>query len=127
MGRVTDALMQLGVNEIDEQGIGEEDGRRIVRFVRVEVRAAGEGVRSGKETAWDMDDLEIKIHKIEQSLCLVAVEILGLTEVRQVFVICEHLNGERGAMEVVPPGLQGMDDCEEFPVIDVVIAFGGNE
>ena len=55
--RVADALVQLGVNEIDEQGVWEEDGRRVVRFVRVEIWAAGEGVRSGEKVAWDMDDL----------------------------------------------------------------------
>ena len=26
LGQVADVLMQLGVNEIDEQGVGEEDG-----------------------------------------------------------------------------------------------------
>ena len=42
-------------------------------------------------------------------------------------MICEHLNGKRGAVEVVSPGLQGVDDGKEFPVVDVVVAFGGDE
>ena len=56
--------MQLGVNEIDKHGVG-EDSRRIVGLIRMEVRAAGKGIGSGKETTWDMDDFEIKICKVE--------------------------------------------------------------
>ena len=93
----------------------------------MEVGAAGEGVRSGKEMAWDMDDFEIKISKFEQPPCLSMVEVLCLTEIRQVLVICKDLYGERGAVEVVSPGLQGADDGEEFSVIDVVVSFRGDE
>ena len=74
-----------------------------------------------------MDDFQIKICEVEQPPCLAAVEILGLTEVRQVLVICEDLDRKWGSMEVVPPGFQGMDNCEEFSVIDVIILFCWNE
>ena len=30
-------------------------------------------------------------------------------------------------MKIVAPGFQGANDCKEFPVIDVVIVFGGRE
>ena len=93
----------------------------------MKIGATGEGIRSSEEMAWDMDDLEIEVCKVKQPPCLSAIEVLGLTEVRQVLVICEYLNGERGAMEVVSPGVQGADDCEEFPVVDVVISFSGDE
>ena len=45
-----------------------------------------------------MDDLEIKVSKVEQPLCLVAVEVLGLMEVCQVLIVSKDLNGERGTM-----------------------------
>ena len=57
--------MQLGVNEVDKQGIGEEDSRRVVGVVRMEVRAAGECVRSGEESAWYVDDFEVKISEVK--------------------------------------------------------------
>ena len=85
---------------------------------------AEKGVRSSKESAWDVDDLEIEIHKVEQPPCLAAVEVLGLTEVRQVLVICEDLYGEGGTMEIVPLGLQSADDGEELLVVDIVVSFG---
>ena len=42
-------------------------------------------------------------------------------------MVGEDLHRERGAMEVVMPGFQGVNDGEEFAVIDVVVAFGGGE
>ena len=87
----------------------------------------GEGIRSGEETAWDMDDFEVKIGKVEQPSRLTTIEVLYLTEVRQVLVICEDLNGERGTVEVMSPRLQGMDDGKELPVVDVIIAFCWDE
>ena len=93
----------------------------------MKVRAAGEGIRSSKETAWYMDDFEVKISEVEQPLCLTAVEILSLTEVRQVLMVHKDLDGKGGAMEIVPPGLQGADDGEEFSVVDVIIAFCWDE
>ena len=71
----------------------------------MEIRAAGEDIRSGKEVARDMDDFEVKISKVKQPPCLATVKILGLTEVSQVFVVSEDLDGKRGSMEVVLPGL----------------------
>ena len=41
---------------------------------------------------------------------LSAVQCLGFAEVRQVFVIGEDLDGEGGAMEVMSPGFESMDD-----------------
>ena len=63
----------------------------------------GEGVRSSKETAWDMDDFEIKISEVEQPARLATIEVLCLTEVRQVLVVGEDLDGEWGPMEIVSP------------------------
>ena len=87
----------------------------------------GKSIRPGEKTAWDMDDFEVKISKIKQPSCLVMIEVLHLMEVCQVLVISEDLNGKGGAMEIVSPGLQSMDDCKEFPVVDVVVPFCRDE
>ena len=51
------------------------------------------------------------------------VKGLGGVEVGKVFMVSEDLYRERGSMEVVLPGFQGMDDGEEFSVIDVIVSF----
>ena len=55
------------------------------------------------------------------------IEILDLTEVCQAFVICKDLNGERRTMEVMPLGLQGVDDGKEVLVIDIIVLFCQNK
>ena len=58
---------------------------------------------------------------------MTAIESLGLSEVSEVFVVREDLNGEGGAVEVVSPGLQGTNDRKEFSVIDVVVELSWGE
>ena len=38
-------------------------------------------------------------------------------------MIGENLDGEGGIMEVMSPGLEGTDDCQEFLVIDIIVPF----
>ena len=70
-----------------------------------------------------MDNLQVEVSEIKQPLGLTAVKVLGLMEVYQLLMVSEDLYGESGAMEVMSPGLQGMDDGKEFPVIDAIIVF----
>ena len=74
-----------------------------------------------------MDHFEVKVSKVNKPTRLVTVKRLGLMEIGQVFVVSEDLYWERGAMEVMTPRLQGVDDGKEFAVIDVVVAFSGGK
>ena len=74
-----------------------------------------------------MDHLEIKIGEVDEPSCLSAIERLGLAKVGEVFVVCENLYWEGRAVEVMMPGFQGVDYCEEFSVIDVVVSFSRRE
>ena len=38
-------------------------------------------------------------------------------------MISENLDGEGGAVEVMSLGFEGMDDCQEFSVIDIIVLF----
>ena len=59
--------------------------------------------------------------------CLTTVEVLSLMEVCQVLVVSEDMDGERGSVEVIPPGFQDVDDCKEFLVVDVIVSFSWDE
>ena len=56
-----------------------------------------------------------------------AVKVLGLMEVYQVLVVNKDLYREGGSMEVVSPGLQSADDCEEFAIVHAVIILSRNK
>ena len=38
-------------------------------------------------------------------------------------MVSENMDREGGSVEVVLPGFQGVDDSEEFLVIDVIVSF----
>ena len=74
-----------------------------------------------------MDHPEIEVGEVNQPPCLAAVERLRLPEIGEVLVIYKHLHQEWGAMKVMPPRFQGVDDSEEFAIIDIVVSFGRRE
>ena len=88
-----------------------------------EIRAAGEGVGASEEFSRDMDHSEVEVGKVNEPVCLLAIEVLGGMEVGEVFMVSEDLDWERGSMEVVSPRFQGADNGEEISVIDVVVSF----
>lgn len=55
-------------------------------------------------------------------MSLSSVQSLGLMEVGQVFVICNHCDFMSTALEVVTPLLECLHNGKEFPVIDLVVA-----
>ena len=70
-----------------------------------------------------MDHFEIKVSEVNEPLCLMTVECLGLSKVGEVLVISEHLHQKERSMEVMSPGFQGADDSEEFSVVDIIVSF----
>ena len=74
-----------------------------------------------------MDHLKVKVGEVDEPARLLAVEHFGLAEVGEVLVIGENLYWEGRAMKVVTPRFQGMDNREEFSVIDVIVLFSRRE
>ena len=44
-------------------------------------------------------------------------------EIDYIFMISENLDGEREAMEVMSPSFEGMDNSQEFMIIDIIVLF----
>ena len=51
------------------------------------------------------------------------IEIMGLSEIGQIFVVCEDLDCGGGPQEVMAPGVQSLHDGKQFMIIDIVIVF----
>ena len=52
---------------------------------------------------------------------------MGLMEIGKVLVVGEDLYGEKRAIEIVAPRLQGANNSEEFAVVNIVVSFGGRK
>ena len=99
-----DAVGEGDVNHVDEERRGKESNSIVVIIGLAEkVRTAREGVRAGEEFSWDVDHFQVKVHEVDEPAGLSSVEVLGGTEVGEVFMVGEDLDWEGGSMEVVPP------------------------
>ena len=99
-----DAMGEGDVNHVDEERRGKESNSIVVIIGLAEkVRTAREGVRAGEEFSWDVDHFQVKVHEVDEPAGLSSVEVLGGTEVGEVFMVGEDLDWEGGSMEVVPP------------------------
>ena len=54
-------------------------------------------------------------------------KILGLFEISQVLVVSNHCYQVLGSSKVMLPFLEHLDDCKEFPIIDVIVSLCGGE
>ena len=123
-----DAMREGGVNEVNKKGGWKQGDIGVVGIIRGEkIRAAGKGIRPGEEFPGDVDHFEVKVCEVNKPTRLSAIERLGLSEIGEVLMVGEDLYRERGAMEVMAPGLQGANDSEEFAIIDVVVTLGRGE
>ena len=61
-----------------------------------------------------MDHFEIEVGEVDQPQCLMMVECLWLSEISEILMIRKHLYQKRGAMKVMPPRFQGVDDSKEL-------------
>ena len=92
------------VDNIDEERRGKESNAIVVIIgLGEEVGTMREGVRAGKEFPRDVDHFQVKVREVDEPTDLSSVEILGGTEVGEVFMVGEDLDWEGGSMEVVPP------------------------
>ena len=108
----------------DKERWGEESNS-IVVVIRLgeKIGTTREGIRAGEEFSWDVDHFQVEVCKVDEPAGLSSVEVLGGTEVGEVFVVGEDLDWEGGSMEVVSPRFQGSDDGEEFSVVNVIVPF----
>ncbi len=52
---------------------------------------------------------------------------MGLAPILEVGMICVHCNDVRGSCQEWSPIAQGLDDCEKFQIVNVVVSFRFNE
>ena len=91
------------------------------------IGAARECIRGAEIFSRDVGKAEIKLRDVKEPASLATVEFLGLSEIREVFVVGEYLDWGGGSEEIMSPGIKGSHDCKEFVVIDVVVSLSWAE
>jgi hypothetical protein len=89
----------------------------------VVVRHAGEGVGLGVGLSRTVDEREVEAGEVEGPSALSSAEVLCSAPVLKVAVVGDDLERLGKSFQEVPPVLEGLDDGEHLPVVDLVVAF----
>jgi hypothetical protein len=87
----------------------------------------GEEVGDSIGVSGDVVEYEVKILQEFHPSGLPPSNLLWLTEVLKVFVICLDMNGVVSAKEVGAATLEPIYDGGHFLIVDIIVSFGGQE
>ena len=74
-----------------------------------------------------MSIARLVLAELRKTFATLRVTILELFEISQVLMVRDHHDWMFSSCEVMLPFLQGLDDSEEFSIIDVIVLFCGGE
>ena len=76
---------------------------------------------------WGDHPFNVKVLEKESPMSLMMGEFTRVLYIRKIFVVSNDGNRERGALKIVFPLRESKNDCKEFVVINIIVAFGEGE
>ena len=90
-------------------------------LIRIDVPLSCQCIRFGTESTGMETDDEVELRKVFGPSDLVTGEKFGCGKIFQVFVVHDDINCFRGTFEIVAPGLESFENCEQFFVVDIIV------
>ena len=88
---------------------------------RVDVPSSCQHIRFGAESTRTETDYEVKLRKVFGASDLAAGEEFGCGKIFQVIVIHDEVDCFGRTFEVMVPGLESFENCEQFFVMDIIV------
>ena len=93
----------------------------------VDVPTASEGIRLCSEASRVEADGEVELGEVLRPAGLMAGQDLGAGEVLQVLVVGDHIDRRGGALDVMSPVLEGLEDGQQLLVVGIVVQLRGRQ
>ena len=93
----------------------------------VDIPTASEGIGLCSEASRAEVDGEVELGEVLQPTGLTAGQDLGAGEVLQVLVVSGHINRRGGALKVMPPVLEGLEDGQQLLVMGIIVQLRGGQ
>ena len=87
----------------------------------VDVPASSEGIGFSSEASRAEVDGEVELGEVLRPAGLTAGQDLGAGEILQILVVGDHVDRSGGALKVVSPVLEGLEDGQKLLVMGVII------
>ena len=88
---------------------------------------ARESVCGAHMRTQDDHPFNMKVLEKESPTSLTVEEFMRVLYIRKIFVVSNNGNGERGALKIMFPLKKSKNNCKEFVVINIIVAFGEEE
>ena len=86
-----------------------------------------ESIHGAHTRTWGDHPFNVKVLEKESPMSLMTGEFMRVLYIRKIFVVGNNGNGERDALKIMFPLRQSKNDCKEFMVINIIVAFGKGE
>ena len=93
----------------------------------VDVPMVSEGIRLCSEASRVEADGKVELGEVLQPAGLTAGQDLGAGEILQVLVVGDHIDRRGGALEVVAPVLEGLEDGQQLLVMGIIVQLRGGQ
>ena len=93
----------------------------------VDIPTASEGIRFRSEVSRAEADGEVELGEVLRPAGLMAGQDLGAGEILQVLVVGDHIDRRGGALKVVSPVLEGLEDGQELLVMGIIVQLRGGQ
>ena len=93
----------------------------------VDVPTASEGIGLCSEASRAEVDGEVELGEVLRPVGLMVGQDLGAGEVLQVLVVGDHINQRGGALEVMSPLLEGLEDGQQLLVMSIIVQLRGGQ
>ena len=93
----------------------------------VDIPTASEGIGLCSEASRAEADGEVELGEVLQPMGLMAGQDLGAGEVLQVLVVGDHVNQRGGALKVMSPVLEGLEDGQQLLVMGIIVQLRGRQ
>ena len=93
----------------------------------VDIPMVSEGIGLCSKASRAEADGEVELGEVLRPAGLMAGQDLEAGEVLQVLVVGDHINWRGGALEVVAPVLEGLEDGQQLLVLGIIIQLRGRQ
>ena len=93
----------------------------------VDVPTVSEGIGLCSKVSRAEADGEVELGEVLRPVGLMAGQDLGAGEIFQVLVVGDHIDWRGGALKVVSPVLEGLEDGQQLLVMGVIVQLRGRQ
>ena len=125
-GGFSDGGREFKVESIDDDGVRNNGGISIVKGGVLGILAR-ESTCGAHTRTWGDHPFNVKVLEKESPTSLTMGEFTRVFYIRKIFVVGNNRNRERGALKIMFPLRKSKNECEEFVVVDIIVAFSEGE